>query len=77
MMLLLHGKGEERSSSRKEPKMPKFVLAAVVGLFRHVPHGPPRCTPGRAAETLGVTCERPKGHEPYVDLGPLDLTRRH
>jgi hypothetical protein len=26
---------------------------------------------------LGRSAKMPKTHEPYLDLGPLDLTRRH
>jgi hypothetical protein len=57
--------------------MPKFILAAVVGLF------PPR--PSRADEMHANTrswdatrrLRASKAHDPYVDISPLALTRRH
>jgi hypothetical protein len=61
--------------------MPKFIFAAAVWLFKPAP---PRAEVRsvRNAGWLGRHSSRSSGrasapHEPYVDLGPLDLTRRH
>jgi hypothetical protein len=57
--------------------MPKFIFAAAVWLFKPAP---PRVDVGNAG-WLSRHNSRPvrasRAHEPYVDLSPLDLTRRH
>jgi hypothetical protein len=57
--------------------MPQFIFAAAAWLLRP----PPPRTSVRLAGTRGRDATRRLraygGHEPYVDLGPLDLTRRH
>jgi hypothetical protein len=58
--------------------MPKFIFAAAVWLFKPAPR---RADAGNTG-WLGRHSSRPSGrasasHEPYVDLSPLDLTRRH
>ena len=58
--------------------MPKFIFAAAVWLFKPAPR---RADVGNAG-WLGRHNSRPSGRastpgEPYVDLSPLDLTRRH
>jgi hypothetical protein len=39
--------------------------------------GPVRWRGGADATHLSGKERMPKTHEPYLDLGPLDLTRRH
>ena len=69
--------------SGKEMEVPKLILAAVAWL--HKP-GSPRAGDGHAAMMYAATRSRdatrrlraPRVHEPYVDLGSLDLRRtRH
>jgi hypothetical protein len=59
--------------------MPKFIFTAAVWLFKPPPR---RADVGTTAGWLGRHSSRPpRGawapYEPYVDLSPLDLTRRH
>ena len=58
--------------------MPKFILAAVVWLFEPVPA---RNSDTTHAVTRSRNATRrlrsSSAHEPYVDLSPLALTRRH
>ena len=53
--------------------MPKFIFAAAARFLRPAPT--------RVTGTRGRDATRRlrvhRAHEPYVDLGPLDLTRRH
>ena len=81
MMALLHNAGGEGAYafSRKECEVPKLILSVVAGL--HKP-GPPRTCETyavrRAATRTRDTTRRLRAstlHDPYVYLGPLDLTR--
>jgi hypothetical protein len=59
--------------------MPKFIIAVAVWLVKR---SAPRTGDEADAGCLGRHGSRPlraapKAHEPHVDLGPLDLTRRH
>jgi len=57
--------------------MPKLIFAAAAWLLRPPP---PRTSVGLAGTRGRDATRRLRaygGHEPYVDLGPLDLTRRH
>ena len=82
MMALLHNAGGEGAYafSREEREVPKLTLAAVALLYK--PSSPPHVG-GANPRWLGRHNSRrpyapPKAHEPYVYLGPLDLTRtRH
>ena len=57
--------------------MPKIIFAAAVWLFE--PRRPRTDDMGARTRSRDAT-RRLRGsmtHEPYVDLSPLDLTRRH
>ena len=83
MMTLLHNVGGEGAQynpfSRKEWEVPKLILAAVALLYKPSPSradGANRGWLGR--HNSSRTYAPSRGHEPYVDLGPLELTRtRH
>jgi hypothetical protein len=77
---------EESSFSRRETEMPKFILAtAAVLLRRQFPptddaHDDPLHEAMHArTRSRGATrrLRASRVHDPYFDLGPLDLTRRH
>jgi hypothetical protein len=84
MMALLHNAGGEGAYpfSRKEREMPNLILSAVARL--HKP-GPPRAGDTHAVRHAATrtrdATRRLRAstlHDPYVYLGPLDLTRtRH
>ena len=80
---------ENFSLSEREAKMPKFVLATAALLLRR-PLPPPAAAASHdeavheamhARTRTRETTRRLRAsriHEPYVDLGPLDLSnRRH
>ena len=78
---------ENFSLSEREAKMPKFILATAALLLRRP--SPPPAAAGAHDATHGATHARTRTreatrrlrasriHRPCVDLGPLDLSRRH
>ena len=57
--------------------MPKLIFAAAAWLLKPAP---PRAGVGLAGTRSRDATRRlraSKAHEPYVELGPLALTRRH
>jgi hypothetical protein len=57
--------------------MPKIIFAAAVWLFE--PRRPRTEDMGARTRSRDATrrLRGSRAHEPYVDLSPLDLTRRH
>jgi hypothetical protein len=81
MILLHNGVGEGAYAiSRKEREVPKLILAVVAWLYKL--SSPLRVGDANPGWLGRHNSRRPyalsRAHEPYVDLGPLDLTRtRH
>jgi hypothetical protein len=61
--------------------MPKLIFAAAATTWFPRPPGRPRAAEAHAAMTRSRDTTRrlraSKAHEASIDLGPLDLTRRH
>ena len=79
MVFVVTWKGRRRRSSfsREELEVPKFIFAAAVWLIEPAR---PRTVDLRARTRSRDATRRLREsgtHEPYVDLSPLDLTRRH
>ena len=82
------GEGEAPSPEKKEgKKMPNFILATAALLLRR-PFPPPAATGSHDEAVHDAMHARTRTreatrrlrasriHEPYVDLGPLDLSKR-
>ncbi len=73
---------EDSSLSRREAEMPKFILATAALLLRRPfpptddAHDDPLHAKTRSREAAR-RLRASRVHDPYFDLGPLDLTRRH
>ena len=67
--------------SGKEMEVPKLILAAVAWLHKPGTPSAADAHAGRHAATRSRDATRrlreSGGHEPYFDLSPLDLARRH
>ena len=83
MMVLLRRRAGEgvapRSSSlsRKELEVPKFIFAATVWLFEPRRQRSDDVSARTRSRDATRRLRTSRAHEPYVDLSPLDLTRRH
>ena len=82
------GEREAPSPEKEDKKVPKFILATAALLLRR-PFPPPAAASSHdeavheAMHARTRTREATRRlrasriHEPYVDLGPLDLSKRH
>jgi hypothetical protein len=84
-MLLLHGEGGEEevlAPQKGGQEMPKLILAAAALLLRR-PFPPPGAEAHEAmharTRSRGATRRQraSRMHDPYFDLSPLELTKRH
>jgi hypothetical protein len=58
--------------------MPKFIVAVTVWLVkRSAPRTGGEADAGWLGRHSSRSLRASRAHEPYVDLSPLDLTRRH
>ena len=57
--------------------MPKFTLAAVVGLIPPRPSGADQMHARTRTRDATRRLRASKVHQLYIDFSPLDLTRRH
>jgi hypothetical protein len=80
MMLLLNAPEQER-----EAKMPKLILATAALLLRR-PSPPAAAAHDPSYEAMHARTRTREAtrrlrastiHEPYIDLSPLELTKRH
>jgi hypothetical protein len=84
MMALLHnaaGEGAYRLLREGALEVPKLILAAVAWLHKPGTVSATDAHDARYAATRSREATRrlreSGGHEPYFDLSPLDLARRH